>query len=299
MLDLLTRMRPHATVTYDVNARPAITGTGPDLRASVEAVVAHADVVKASDEDLHALHPDADPVTAAQRLLELGPSAVVVTRGAEGATWVAADGTVDVPAPQTVVVDTIAAGDTFGAALVDGLWTRGLLGAEARPALAQLRDVDRAAAAPARAAREPQRWLLAGPGRIRRTATSWADRRWSPPAARRPRPGLDHRDARHPPAGRAARRGAGRAGVRGAGDPAGRSGPGAGRRQPAETWAGVQDFPRWSRAGRRWSSGGVRLPAPTSGADGWGAASGHGAGGGPSTTGLDVRVRAGGGAWGS
>lgn len=145
VLDLLARMRPHATVTYDVNARPAITGVGADLRASVEAVVALADVVKASDEDLHALHPDADPVTAAQRLLELGPSAVIVTRGAEGATWVAGDGTVDVPAPQTVVVDTIAAGDTFGAALVDGLWTRGLLGAEARPALAQVSDVDRAA----------------------------------------------------------------------------------------------------------------------------------------------------------
>ena len=143
--DLLARMRPHATITYDVNARPAITGTGPDLRAAVEAVVALADVVKASDEDLQVLHPDADPVTAARRLLDLGPVAVVVTRGADGSTWVAADGTVDVPAQTAVVVDTIGAGDTFGAALLDGLWTRGLLGSDARPALADLRDVDRAA----------------------------------------------------------------------------------------------------------------------------------------------------------
>ncbi len=142
---LLERMRPHATITYDVNARPAITGTGPDWRAAVEAVVRLADVVKASDEDLAALHPDATPVEAAQRLLELGPIAVVVTRGAEGATWVGADGTVDVPAPRTEVVDTIAAGDTFGAALVDGLWERGLLGASARTTLAGLPDTERIA----------------------------------------------------------------------------------------------------------------------------------------------------------
>lgn len=143
--DVLARMRPHATVTYDVNARPAITGTGADLRASVEAVVALADVVKASDEDLAVLHPDTDPVTAARRLLDLGPSAVVVTRGADGSTWVAADGVVDVPAVRAEVVDTIAAGDTFAAALVDGLWSRGLLGAEQRPALAAITDVDRTA----------------------------------------------------------------------------------------------------------------------------------------------------------
>lgn len=145
VVELLTRMRPHALVTYDVNARPAITGTGPDWQAAVAAVAAQADLVKASDEDLLALHPDADPVDAARRLLALGPVAVVITRGAEGSTWVAADGVVDVPAVRAVVVDTIGAGDTFGAALVDGLWERDLLGADGRAAIAALRDVDRAA----------------------------------------------------------------------------------------------------------------------------------------------------------
>ena len=142
---LLARMRPHATVTYDVNARPAITGAGAELLAAVESVAALADLVKASDEDLAVLHPDADHVTAARRLLDLGPVAVVVTRGAEGSTWVARDGVVDVPAPATEVVDTIGAGDTFGAALVDGLWTRGLLGPDRRDALTALPDAERAA----------------------------------------------------------------------------------------------------------------------------------------------------------
>jgi len=37
-----------------------------------------------------------------------------------------------------VVADTIGAGDTFGAGLIDALWERGRLGAEGRAALAAL-----------------------------------------------------------------------------------------------------------------------------------------------------------------
>ena len=37
-----------------------------------------------------------------------------------------------------VVADTIGAGDTFGAALIDGLWRRDLLGAEHREGLRTL-----------------------------------------------------------------------------------------------------------------------------------------------------------------
>ena len=70
------------TVSYDVNARPAITGTGPDLVARVERTAAVADLVKASDEDLASLYPDLDITEAAAHLLALGPTAVVVTRAA-------------------------------------------------------------------------------------------------------------------------------------------------------------------------------------------------------------------------
>ena len=54
---LLDRLRADATISYDVNARPAITGTGPEVVARVERVVAVSDLVKASDEDLAALYP--------------------------------------------------------------------------------------------------------------------------------------------------------------------------------------------------------------------------------------------------
>ena len=56
-----------ATVSYDVNARPAITGTGPDLVARVERMAALADLVKASDEDLASLYPDLDLASRGRR----------------------------------------------------------------------------------------------------------------------------------------------------------------------------------------------------------------------------------------
>src|SRR6478735_10339325 len=126
VLELVAGLRDRATVSYDINARPAITGTGPDLVARVERMVAVAHLVKASDEDLAALYPHLDLASAAAHLLALGPVAVVITRGGEGATWVRADDTVEVASLPVQVADTIGAGDTFGAAVLDALWDRPL-----------------------------------------------------------------------------------------------------------------------------------------------------------------------------
>jgi fructokinase len=125
---LLEQMRPRATVSYDVNARPAVTGTGPEVVRAVEDVVALADLVKASDEDLEVLYPGSSVQGAAERLLGLGPSAVVVTHGRHGAAWYGATGRVDAPAQDVAVVDTIGAGDTFGAGMIDALWDLDVLG---------------------------------------------------------------------------------------------------------------------------------------------------------------------------
>ena len=124
---LVSRLRDVATISYDINARPAITGTGPELVALVERMVAVSDLVKASDEDLAALYPDLDLEVAARRLLTLGPVAVVVTRGPDGATWFADHAMVDIASLPVEVADTIGAGDTFGAAMIDALWDRGPL----------------------------------------------------------------------------------------------------------------------------------------------------------------------------
>jgi fructokinase len=124
VLALLGSLRGTSTITYDINARPAITGTGPELVTLVERMVGVADVVKASDEDLSVLYPDLETEAAARHLVGLGPVAVIVTRGGDGATWVGAEHTVEVASLPVEVADTIGAGDTFGAAVIDALWDR-------------------------------------------------------------------------------------------------------------------------------------------------------------------------------
>ena len=150
-LGLAARLRAAgASVTYDVNLRPAITGTGPDVVAAVLAMAALADVVKASDEDLDALWPGRPVGESASALLALrgGPVAVVVTHGAEGASWHACSGadwsTGGVRAAPVDVVDTIGAGDTFAAGLLDRLWP--LLGPGGRERICALTPDEWAAA---------------------------------------------------------------------------------------------------------------------------------------------------------
>lgn len=127
-----------ATISYDLNLRPAMVDYQSDLVGTVERLVDIAHIVKASDEDLAMLFPRLGWEDAGRALLERGPALVAVTLGDKGCAWIHASGTTAVPAHATTVVDTIGAGDTFGAALIDGLWRQGLLEAARARAL----DVD-------------------------------------------------------------------------------------------------------------------------------------------------------------
>lgn len=130
------RLRGSATITYDLNARPAITGTGPEVVAKMEQMVALSDLAKASDEDLEMLYPGRTPLESAEALKALGPAAVLVTLGGQGAFCVSDDGVAEIESEPVEVADTIGAGDTFQAGLIDALWTHGLLGAAQRSRLA-------------------------------------------------------------------------------------------------------------------------------------------------------------------
>lgn len=133
---ILAAHRESATLTFDPNARPSLMPPPERTRAVVEHLVALADVVKVSDEDLAWLGPETDPVAHARRWVGLGPAAVVVTLGGSGAVAVTASGAeIQVAAPSVLVADTVGAGDSFMGGLIDGLWTAGLLGAENRSAL--------------------------------------------------------------------------------------------------------------------------------------------------------------------
>jgi fructokinase len=136
---LLARARERATVSYDPNCRPLLMGSSDEELERVERLVALADVVKVSSEDIAWLSPGSSPARVAADWLARGPSLVVVTLGPDGALACArAAGEVVRPGQPVEVVDTVGAGDAFTGALLAGLHRRDLLGAEQRPALAAL-----------------------------------------------------------------------------------------------------------------------------------------------------------------
>jgi fructokinase len=130
--------RDLATISYDPNARPLLMGSAADARRRIEELVAVSDLVKVSDEDAAWLSPDESAEELAARWLGLGPAVVVLTSGATGMLGLCRAGRVEVPAPRVEVADTVGAGDSAMAALIDGLWLHDLLGGPARDALASV-----------------------------------------------------------------------------------------------------------------------------------------------------------------
>jgi fructokinase len=139
---LLREARATSTITYDPNARPTLMGDPRTALARIEAFVELADVVKVSDEDLEWLMPGTDPLEVAKDWAAAGTALVVVTRGGEGSMAVSSGHIIDVQPVRVDVVDTVGAGDSYMAGLIDGLWAAGLLGSQRREALATApRDV--------------------------------------------------------------------------------------------------------------------------------------------------------------
>ncbi len=128
--------RGAAVVSFDPNLRPSLLADRATVVARLERLVALADVVKASDEDLRWACPDLEPEDAARGWLGQGPSLVVVTAGGAGAVALTADVRVELRAPEARVVDTVGAGDTFMAGLLSHLADEGLLDPDARDRLA-------------------------------------------------------------------------------------------------------------------------------------------------------------------
>jgi fructokinase len=138
---LVEALRPGATISFDPNVRPKLSGPREEALRLVLDLVRLADVVKASDEDVEWLYPGRDLAEVAAEWRALGPAVVVVTRGGEGALAVTRSDSVDVPAPATHLVDTVGAGDSFMAAMLAALDARSLTGAARR---ADLAAIDRA-----------------------------------------------------------------------------------------------------------------------------------------------------------
>jgi fructokinase len=119
-LALAEHLHGRATLVVDPNIRTALLGGDDDeYRRRLDAVIALADIVKVSDDDLAWITPTLAAHEGAAALVEQGARMVVVTRGSAGATAFGRDGLqVDVPGQSVAIVDTIGAGDSFVGALV-------------------------------------------------------------------------------------------------------------------------------------------------------------------------------------
>jgi len=125
---LLDREAGRRTIMLDPNVRPAVFGDQAPYRARFERLARLADVVKLSADDGAWIYPELEQADVLEHILGLGPRLVAITLGALGAVAVSTEGRARMPAVPITVVDTVGAGDSFGAALLAALAERGALG---------------------------------------------------------------------------------------------------------------------------------------------------------------------------
>lgn len=118
LFDLLARCRMHgARIVFDNNYRARLW---PDAGVAADAYrkalsVAHTALLTLDDEAM--LYADADPAAALARARSLGVSEIVIKRGADACIAESEGVMIELAAePVADVVDTTAAGDSFGAA---------------------------------------------------------------------------------------------------------------------------------------------------------------------------------------
>ena len=127
LYDWAVKVGEFAPIVFDPNIRPSVM---PDLikyRDEVEKWIKISSVVKFSEDDIAALYPNEDPIGVAKICLVNGVQLVVITRGANGLIGVTTDDVVEVPGIEVAVIDTVGAGDTVGAMIVEAVIQIGIL----------------------------------------------------------------------------------------------------------------------------------------------------------------------------
>jgi fructokinase len=115
-----------APIVFDPNIRPAVMSDREQYVKQVERWVSISNAVKVSDDDIYWLYPGEDLDKVTWRWLEMGPELVVVTFGDKGLAGYRGDSKISVDAKKVVVADTVGAGDTVGAILVEAIIEDGL-----------------------------------------------------------------------------------------------------------------------------------------------------------------------------
>lgn len=125
---LASRESASRVIMLDPNIRPGFIRDIDRYRNRLDSMIARADIVKVSDEDLNWIHPGPESlVDKLAKIRAAGPSVVILTCGVDGATALLAEAEVTVPVKRVEVVDTVGAGDTFNAGVLARLSEMGFL----------------------------------------------------------------------------------------------------------------------------------------------------------------------------
>jgi len=115
-----------APLVFDPNIRSSVVNDRSRYQQIVEKWATISSVIKMSDDDLAWLYPEMDFRSAAENFISEKTQLVVITKGASGLDGFTEDGEVSVPGVKVDVVDTVGAGDTVGAILVEAIVKYGL-----------------------------------------------------------------------------------------------------------------------------------------------------------------------------
>jgi fructokinase len=135
-----------APIVFDPNIRPAVMADRAEYVRQVEKWIGISSAVKVSDDDIYWLYPDKSIDDVANTWLGMGPELVVITFGDKGLSGYRKDEKVSVDAKKVVVADTVGAGDTVGAILVEAIVEEGLPNLTGQLLIAKLERAAKAAA---------------------------------------------------------------------------------------------------------------------------------------------------------
>ena len=127
LYDWAMHVAEFAPIVFDPNIRPSVMGDHDLYEAAVEKWAALSSVIKVSDDDMAWLYPGQKYEDVAQRWINDGAALVVVTRGSNGIIGFTADGAVEVNGAKITVADTVGAGDTVGAIIVEAMVEKGIM----------------------------------------------------------------------------------------------------------------------------------------------------------------------------
>lgn len=134
---LLMREAKKRVICVDPNIRPGFIKDRRKHLARLNRLIAKADIVKISDEDVAWMTGKKDLAAAAKKWLKAGAKIVAVTKGGDGVEAYTQRFAIGRPAVPVKVADTVGAGDTFTAGLLTALSRAGKLDKASLAAIAE------------------------------------------------------------------------------------------------------------------------------------------------------------------